>query len=92
MKGCESVDIGNPQSLAGHFERYIRTCYPPGVLPDQREQLKDAFVAAAYLVLDAMTNEMGEEETVALCQGWIEEAMSHADLRKVQAELRSRRR
>jgi len=86
------VSVGKSPSLADHFERYIRTCYPQGVLPDQREQLKDAFVAAAYVVLDAMTNEMGEEETVALCQGWLEEAMSHADLRKVQAELRSRRR
>lgn len=78
------MKTSEPKTLSQEFDRYIAACYPLGVFRDQERQLKDAFIAGAWLALDAFTNEMGEEETIDLCERWIREAKLHVVSRAVR--------
>jgi hypothetical protein len=76
---------GKQTTLSGEFDLFIAACYPDGVIPEQREQLKDAFIGGAWAVLDAFTNDMSEEDTIALCERWVFEAKTYAAYRSMRA-------
>jgi hypothetical protein len=79
------MKTGKPPTLSGEFDLLIAACYPDGDIPDQRDQLKDAFIVGAWVVLDALTNEMSEQETIDLCESWLREAKMHAAYRRTGA-------
>lgn len=64
------------------FAEYCRLVYPHGTIPEQREQVCDAFIAGVVTVLDAFTNEMSEDDTINLCGAWMSEATRYVEGRE----------